>query len=572
MMPADAVTQYALDVTEGRVVAGRWVRLACERHLRDMERQDSDAFPYVFDPARAERVFKFYTYCRHVDGALDGQPIVLATWQKFIMGSVFGWVHRTTGLRRFRKAYVQVGRGNGKSTLLSGLGLYMLMQDRLPGQKKGEAGAEVYATATKSEQAHIVYDAARMMAIKSPDLLKRLEPGKTRMDYPETGSKFMPLSKDTKSLDGLKPTLGIIDEYHAHETDEMRGVLVSAMGKRLQPLLFTITTAGFNLSAPCYKDEYIYLTKLLDGVVKNEEYFAYIAQLDKDDNYQDESVWIKANPLVATTDAGMAYLRSELQMALDVPGQMRNFLTKNLNIWVDQRDDGYMPMDKWRACQADPVKNPWPDLTGRKCRAGGDLSTKNDLTSIGFEFTLDDGRIAVVSHSFMPAETLARKRKTDKVDYDLWVKQGWITETPGAVVDYRFITEYMEQQVKDHGWQVEEFCYDPFNATQFAQELSDLGYTCVEVRQGIPTLGEPTKNFREKVLDGKVIHDGNPVLTWAVSNAVTRTDHNQNIMLDKSKATERIDPLAALINAHVRAMVAAPQKKSVYEERGPRRL
>lgn len=570
MTPVDAVTQYALDVTEGRVVAGRLVRLACERHLRDVERQGTDEFPYVFDPSKGERVFKFYTYCRHVDGALADQPIILASWQKFIIGSIFSWVHRTTGLRRFRKAYVQVGRGNGKSTLLSGLGLYMLMMDRLPGAKTGEIGAEVYATATKSEQAHIVYDAARMMAIRSPDLLKRLEPGKTRMDYPATGSKFMPLSKDTKSLDGLKPTLGIIDEYHAHQTDEMYGVLVSAMGKRRQPLLFTITTAGFDLSAPCYKDEYIYLTKLLEGTLTNENYFAYIAQLDKDDNFQDESVWIKANPLVATTEEGMAYIRSEMQMALDVPGKMRNFLTKNLNIWVDQRDEGFMPMDKWRECGVKPED--MPDLTGLECIAGVDLSATTDLTSVGFEFRLTDGRVVGLSHSFMPEETVARRRKTDKVAYDQWIKDGWISETPGAVVDYNFVQAYIEKMVAEHGWKVKEVCVDRWNATQFMTELQNAGFNVVEIIQGPQTLSGPTKNLRELVMQKRYIHNNNPVLTWAMSNAVTRQDHNENIMLDKKKAAQRIDPVAALINAHVRIMVAAPVKKSVYEERGPRRL
>src|SRR5690606_4899809 len=340
----DTVTQYALDVIEGRVIAGRWVRLACERHLRDLERQGTNDFPWVFDPASAERVFAFFRFCWHVKGPLAGQPIELMPWQQFIIGSIFGWVHRDTGLRRFRKAYVQVARGNGKSTLLSGLGLYMLMAD-------GEAGAEVYATATKKEQARIVYDAARIMAIRSPDLLKRLEPGKAEIIHPATASRFMPLSKDTKSLDGLNPHLGIIDEYHAHPTREMYDLLVSAMGKRLQPLLFIITTAGFELASPCY-EEYQYIVKVLTGELTNEQYFAYIAQLDPEDSPQDEAAWIKANPLLATTEAGMEYLRAELQAALGVPSQMRSFMTKNLNIWVDQREDGYMPMDRWRACAA----------------------------------------------------------------------------------------------------------------------------------------------------------------------------------------------------------------------------
>jgi len=541
----DPVTAYALDVVEGRQVAGRWVRLACERHLRDLERAGGDEFPYVFEQAKAERVFQFFRFCRHVKGPLAGQPLELMPWQQFIIGSIFGWVHRDTGLRRFRKAYVQVARGNGKSTLLSGLGLYMLMAD-------GEAGAEVYATATKRDQARIVYDAARMMAIRSPDLLKRLEPGKAEMIHPASGGKFAPLSKDTKSLDGLNPHLGIIDEYHAHPTREMYDLLVSAMGKRLQPLLFIITTAGFDLASPCY-EEYQYLVKVLEGELENEQYFAYIAQLDTEDNPQDESTWIKANPLLASTEAGMEYLRGELQAALDVPSKMRNFLVKNLNLWVDQREEGYMPMEKWRACAAGP-DNQMPDLTGRPCYIGVDLSAKIDLTSVGIEFPLGGGRFAVLSHSFIPEERLRQRLKTDRVPYDAWARMGWLTVIPGAVVDQGAIIEWIERQVAEHGWRVKEVCVDPWNATQFAVELQRRGYTVVEITQGIRTLSEPTKDFRERVLRRELIHDGSPVLTWAMGNAVERQDHNGNIMLDKAKSRERIDPVAALINAHARAM------------------
>lgn len=528
-----------------RELAGKWVRLACERHLRDLERAGTDEFPYMFDPAQADRVFAFFRFCRHVKGPLAGQPIELEPWQKFIIGSVFGWIHRETGLRRFRKAYIQVARGNGKSTLLSGLGLYMLMAD-------GEAGAEVYATATKREQARIVYDAARFMAIRSPDLLKRLEPGKAEMIHPASAGKFAPLSKDTKSLDGLNPHLGIIDEFHAHPTREMYDLLVSAMGKRLQPLLFIITTAGFDLASPCY-EEYTYLTKILEGELENEQYFAYIAQLDPEDSPQDESVWIKANPLLAATEAGMEYLRAELQAALDVPSKMRSFLTKNLNMWVDRREEGYMPMDKWRTCAANK-DNPMPDLTGRACYIGVDLSSKIDLTSVGVEFPLGQGRFAVLSHSFIPEERLRERLKVDKQPYDSWARLGWLTVIPGAVVDQQAIINWIQEQVAENGWQVREVCVDPWNATQFAVELQKLGYTVVEITQGIRTLSEPTKDFRERVLRGEIIHDGSPVMTWAMGNAVERRDHNGNIMLDKEKSRERIDPVAALMNAHARAM------------------
>lgn len=551
-VPLDAVTQFAEDVTGGRVVTGKLVRLACERHLKDLDRQGTGEFPYMFEPARAERVFAFYGFCRHVKGKLAGKPIILEPWQKFILGSLFGWVHKDTGLRRFRKAYVQVGRKNGKSTLLSGLGLYMLMVD-------GEWGAEVYATATKADQARIVYDAARTMAIRSPDLLKRLEPGRARTVFPETESVFMPLSKDTKSLDGLNPHLGIIDEYHAHQTSEMYDVIVSGMGQRAQPLLFIITTAGFDLSSPCY-EEYTYCVKLLNQVLENEEYFAYTAQLDPEDNPQDESVWIKANPLLATTEEGMNYLRGELRAALDVPSKMRNFLTKNMNIWVDQKEDGYMPMDKWKAARGEI-----PDLRGRPCYVGVDLSAKIDLTSVAFEFPLEDGRYAVLSHSFMPEETLALKRKTDKVPYDAWVRQGYITETPGAVVDYQFVRQYIKDQAAENGWDIQEICVDPWNATQFAQDMMADGFRVVEIIQGIRTLSEPTKDFREKVMAGLVVHDGNPVLTWAMDNTRERQDHNGNIMLDKKKARQRIDPAAAVLNAHVRAMHQSEQRINLDE-------
>ncbi|HEY3363945.1 MAG TPA: terminase TerL endonuclease subunit [Symbiobacteriaceae bacterium] len=568
MPDLDATTQYALDVAEGRIIAGNWVRLACERHLRDIDRQGTDGFPYVFDIERAERVFDFFGFCRHVEGELAGEPIILAPFQKFIFGSVFGWVHKDTGYRRFRKAYIQLGRKNGKSTSLSGIGLYMLMADRPPDWKtsghKGEPGSQVYATATKKDQARIVYDSAKVMVQSSPDLLKRLEPGRDKIYHLKSNSKFVPLSKDTKSLDGFNPHFGIIDEYHAHRTDEMYNLLVKGMAKRRQPLLMIITTAGHSLNCPCYK-EYSYLCKTLDGTLPpNERYFAYIAQLDKDDDIKDSANWAKANPLLADDSFSMEFLQTELDEALDDPRKMRDFMTKSMNVWVDQREDGYMPMLKWKACKVDIM----PDLKGRECHAGVDLSARIDLTSVAFEFDLGDGKFAVLSHSFMPAETVAAHRKSDKVPYDKWIKDGWITETEGAQVDQRLVMQYIQDQVAANGWIVKELCFDQWSATNFANEMTDKGYKVVEIVQGMKTLSEPTKDFRALVLSRMICHDGNEVLTWAMSNALTREDHNRNMMLDKAKSVERIDPVAALMNAHVRAMLKAPPTRSIYETRG----
>jgi len=481
-----------------------------------------------------------------VKGPLAGKSIELEPWQKFILGSVFGWIDKRTGHRRYRKAFVEVAAGNGKSTLLSGLALYMLLAD-------GEEGPEVYAAATKAEQARIVFNAARRMAIRSPELLRRLEPAKARIECSLNGGVFRPLSRDDQQRgDGLAPHLAIIDEYHAHDTSEIYDVLSQSLPKRAQPLLFVITTAGYDLAVPCYA-EHRYAEKILLGEIENDEYFAYIAQLDEGDNPQDEAVWIKANPLVASTDWGLRQLRASLREALEDPGKMRNFLVKNMNMWLDQREEGYMPMDKWRACAASE-DNPMPDLAGRACYIGVDLSAKIDLTSVAIEFPLGDGRFAVLSHSFIPAERLQQRRKTDKQPYDSWVRLGWLTVIPGAVVDQQAIIDWIEAQAAEHGWKVREICVDPWNATQFAVELQKRGFTVVEITQGIRTLSLPTKDLRERVLKGQIVHDGSPVMTWAIGNAVERRDHNGNIMLDKAKSRDRIDPVAALNTAHARAM------------------
>ncbi len=560
-------TQYARDVAEGRIVAGKWVRLACQRHLDDLERQGTEGFPYVFDVDRANRIAEFFTYCRHVEGDLAGQPIELAPFQRFIFGSVFGWVHKDTGYRRFRKAYVQLGRKNGKSTSLSGLGLYMLMSDRPPDWQtsgfKGEPGSQVYAAATKKDQARIVFDAARVMVTMSPSLLNNLEPAKDKISHLKTNSKFVPLSKDTKSADGFNPHLGILDEFHAHRTADMYHLLVKGMVRRRQPLLFIITTAGHDLNVPCYK-EYTYLCKTLDGTLPpNDRYFVYIAQLDAEDDVKNTANWGKANPLLADDSLALEALQVELNEALDDPSKMRDFLTKSLNTWVDQREDGYMSMNRWKDCKVDIM----PELRGREVFIGVDMSAKIDLTSVGFEFNLGDGKYAVLSHSFMPAETVAAHRKTDKVPYDAWIKAKHITQTEGAVVDQRVMIKYIEDQVAANEWIVKEICFDQWSAAMFANEMTDKGYTVVEIIQGMKTLSEPTKHFRELALSRMVYHNGDPVLTWAISNAVTRENHNKNIMLDKGKAVERIDPIAALMNAHVRAMLGS-EESSVYETRG----
>ena len=403
----------------------------------------------------------------------------------------------------------------------------------------------------------------KRMIKTSTDLRKRfrIRDSVSEIYHEKTESIFWPLSKDVDSIDGFNPHLGIIDEYHAHKTSEMYDVLVSGMGQRTQPLLFIITTSGFNLSSPCYA-EYQYCRKILEGTLENDEYFIYIAELDEDDDIKKPRNWYKSNPILYSTPRMMDYLKGELRAALDDPRKMRNFLTKNMNKWVDHRECGYMEMERWNACGVDIL----PDLTGRECYVGVDLSSKIDLTSVTFEFPFDENYI-IKSHSFMPEETVERKRKTDKVPYEMWIKDGWITATPGGAVDYRFVKQYILDTAAEKGWQIKEICVDSWGFGQIGNDLIDEGYTPIEIVQGMKTLSEPTKDFRDMVYNRRVIHDKNPVLTWAMSNAVTREDHNCNFMLDKKKSVERIDPAAATMNAHVRAMLNE-DNSCIYDKRG----
>jgi phage terminase large subunit-like protein len=540
--------QYSEDVVNGKIVACQKHKWACERFLKDIEREGTDEFPFIFDEAKAERFLEWMRLFKHTKGVLAGQHIEPHIIQKFVFGNIYGWVHKDTGLRRFKKAYWQVARKNAKSQSLACVASYEAMA-------LGEPMAEVYIGATKREQSKIVWNEVKAQLQGCEHLKGKYRVAYGKIEHFKSGSAIVPLSKeDGKTGDGLNVQCGIIDEYHAHPTSEIYDVLVSGMAARPQPLLMVITTAGFDLNNPCYVVEYRYVSQILDpnSPIENDEYFVMINELDKDDDIKDESVWVKANPILCSYKEGIEFLRGALKEALDAPEKMRNFLTKNMNVWVDQKESGYMDMSKWALCGRN-LKD-FEGYESRECYIGIDLSAKIDLTSVGFVFPNDDGAYTIFSHSFIPEETLQAKRKTDKVPYDLWVKQGWLTATEGAVVDYEFVKAYIKEVIEKHNIKPVMICYDPWNASQFAQDMEKEGFVMVEIRQGIKTLGEATKDFREKVYQGKIIHNNNPVLTWAVGNAATRSDANENIMLDKSKSTERIDPIAAIINAYSQAM------------------
>lgn len=554
---------YSHDVIDGRVIACQKHKWACMRFLRDIEREGTEDFPYIFSETKAMRFLKWMTLFKHTKGVLKGQHIRPHEIQVFVFGNIYGWVHKETDYRRFKKAYWQVGRKNAKSQSLACVASYEAMAF-------GENMSEVYIGATKTEQARIVWNETEAMLAGCHELKGKYEVKYGAIHHPKSRSIIRPLSKeDRKTGDGLNPQCGIIDEYHAHETDEIYNIIDSGMIARAQPLLMIITTAGVNLNNPCYRSEYQYVSKLLDpnSPVENERYFAMVNELDKDedgnliDDIRDEKAWLKANPIAASYPEGIENIRAKLQEALEKPDKMDDFLTKNMNIWINKRTQGYISLDRWAVCGAENL----PDISGLDAYVGVDLSATTDLTSVSIEIPLSDGRFVVLSHSFIPEEKLDERVKTDKMPFDQWARKGWITTTPGAVVDYTFVREYIKAIAETHGVSVKEICYDKYNARHLMQELEADGFVTVEIPQGIRYLSEPTKNFRTKVFEKKIIHNNNPVLSWAVGNAVTRKDAQENIMLDKSKSTDRIDPLAALINAHARAMFANAESVDVSE-------
>lgn len=567
MTLTDELVQYSKDcIADTRHVCQKH-RWACERFLKDLKKSGMKDFPYVFDEEKALRFFEWAALHKHTKGVLAGEPIEFTPIQRFIFGNVYGWVHQDTGLRRFRKAYWQVARKNAKSQSLAIVGDYELMA-------LGEPMSEVYIGATKSMQAKIIYNEVVAMLKRCPLLKGKWHESYGVIRHPKSDSILRALSKDDgKTGDGLNPQCGLIDEYHAHPTDEILEVINTGMVARRQPLLFIITTAGTNFGGPCYRVEYPLVEKILDPSLDFDvaDYFCMVNELDRDqegnliDDVKDEECWVKANPIAATYPEGLANIRSKLASALESPEKMESFLTKNMNLWVNQSAMSYMDMAKWKergAITEIPV-----DTYGRSAYVGIDLSKRIDLTAAGIILPIDvDGifRYVVRAHGFIPEDTVAVHEKTDKVPYRAWAKAGYLTITPGDVVDYRFIESWIHETTDNLGVNIKELCYDPYNATHFAQDFDAQGITTVEVRQGMRTLSEPTKAFREEAYRGNILHEPNPLLDWAVSNAVTKRDHNENIILDKEKSTNRIDPIAAVINAFSRARVTAEEDMSDY--------
>lgn len=546
----DVANQYVEDVLTGRIVACKWVRLACERQQRDLARAakgDAD-FPYRYDAEAGERICRFVELLPHTKGrwARSRERIRLEPWQVFILTTVFGWVHVVTGLRRFRRAYEEVARKNAKSTKSSGIALYLFAAD-------GEPGAEVYSAATTRDQAKIVFDDARQMALHELDMCAELgiEVLQHQLVIQDSAAKFLPLSAEGSTLDGLNVHGGIIDELHAHKTRAVFDVIDSATGARDQSLLWMITTAGTDRTGICYEQR-THVTKILSGVVEDETFFGIIFTLDDGDDWADPAVWIKANP-----NLNVSVLVDDMEMAcrkaMSMPSAVANFLTKRLNVWVNA-DAAWMDMRAWDRC-ANPALR-IDDFEGQLCYVSLDLASKIDIAAKLHLFPPQGEREKWVAFGtyYLPERAVENAANSQ---YDGWRRSGWLNVTEGEVTDFDAIEEGVREDCAR--FDVQEVPFDPFQATQLSGHLLAEGVPMVEMRPTVLNFSEPMKQLEALVLQGKFEHNGDPVLAWMVSNVVCHRDQKDNIYPRKERPENKIDGVVALIMALGRAMTQPEQ-------------
>lgn len=553
--------RYCDDVIEGRQMAGRWTRLACERHRRDME-QGADR-GLRFDEQAAKIMLAFFSVLRHSKGEWAGQPIILQPWQQFHLWNLFGW-RRADSTRRFRRSYLEVARKNGKSTQGAGVGLYLITAD-------GEPGAEVYTGATKRDQARIIHQEAVRMVQQSPALARELTLYKDNIHSRKTFSKFEPLGRDSQTLDGLNVHGGIIDELHAHPTGELWDVLDTATGSRRQPLMYAVTTAGHNRQSICAQF-HDYTEKVLAGVVEDDAWHGVIYTLDRDpdtgqiEDWENEDSWIKANPNLGVSKK-LADMRDKAVQARQMPARLNAFLQKELNIWV-AGSTRWIDPDRWRACNLRPIDT--AVLVGRKCYGGLDLSSTLDITAwvLVFPPLPGDTIYDILCRFWIPADNIVERVKRDRVPYDAWLRAGLVTATPGNVVDYAFIRAQMQEDASRY--KIQEIAFDPWNATDVSNKMSEDGATMVEFRQGFFSMNPAMKSLEVAIQRRTINHGGNPALSWMADNLVARQDPAGNLKADKEQSREKIDGMVALIMGHHRAVLHTGASGSIYEQRGIR--
>lgn len=570
------VARYAKSVTQGRLrryCCPAEIQ-ACQRHLDDLKRAKDPSWPYCFDETRADKIVEWFSYCRQIRGVEAGQPITLQPWQIFDLGCTYGWVRKEDGTRRFQRTYNKRARGNFKSTEKSGQCLYHMCADVLyppyhPELAVFENEPEVECAAVDRGQAMRVFGDAKKIAQASPAIEKRLIiPRSNPVSHKTRGGMMRALSKDTKNKDSGAPSYFVLDEYHAHPTSMIYDIGKNSFGKRPQPLLDVITTAGDDAgNKPCYSEEE-YARQVLDGTVTDDTYFVMIRELPIGENVHDRDKWAWANPCLRYPNAYSTYLLREIESEYNEaynsndPTKIRMFLTRRMCQWQAGSVNRYLDencMQLAKAAQISPED--FALLTdGRECWCGFDLGKRIDLSGVGAVFLLEGGLVAIRMHGFLPEGAAQRHEHTDRVPYIEWAKRGACTLTPGDVTDNSYVDNWISAGERDHGWIVQEVDYDGHNATDLAIKMCEDRHNedfCVEISQTCAGQNLAVKGFRELLLSSKLILEENPLMIWCLGNAIEIQNNYGDIKLSKKHRndTERIDPVAGTMNALARALI-----------------
>ena len=546
----DYVQEYIEAVESGQIKIGNKIQKAIDRHKRDIERSKSADYPYTFDVNKSKIPLQFIS---NLPDPKSMQVNELALFQKFIIQLIFGWVHKETGYRRFRKVYISLSRKNGKSLISAGIALYMLLYERSPKESR-----QIYTTANKRDQAKIVFNMIKkqLKAVRAKSKAIKKFTKILQTEIKTTDDSFVsPLSSDADTLDGLDTLLGVFDEYALSRTTEMMDVIETSMGQQDEPLILIISTASAKLNYPMHSIEYPYVEKILNGDVEDEDYLALCWEQDSANEVEDETLWIKSNPLLevgGTTAMNMTKQIRKLYKEGLAKGTVSNVLTKHFNLWVQATKESYFTTDEWQQAYQ-PTK---PDLRGRKSYFGLDVSRSGDLTSVSWAVPMEEtGQFYVDSFSFVATKGgIDKKEREDGTLYRELERQGFcsISELESGLIDYDTMVDWLINFVNENKLDVQAVAYDPAYANVVVQKLDDV-LPLIQVRQTKFVLTAPIRQFKYDVLNGKVTHKNNPLLNRAIYNAITIED-NDLIQIDKTTNRNKIDPLMALIDAYNEAM------------------
>ena len=531
------IKEYNALLQQGAVQASRRVKAVYARLADEVGITDGI---YLFDEARANRPIEFIErFCRHSKGEWAGQPVRLALFQKAFIQALFGFVHKETGLRRYREAFFLVGRKNGKSTLLAGLALYMLIAD-------GEGGAEVYSTATKYAQARLLFDEAHNMVKQSPDLSKHMKKRKTDLYYAPSMSKLQPLSRNSDSLDGLNAFFVIMDELHGVKDRNLYEVMRQSQAARRQPLLVMITTAG-TVRECIFDDMYNHACAVADGAIQDPAFLPILYELDKRDEWTNPAAWIKANPALGAVKK-MDDLTAKVERAKQNPNDLSGVLCKEFNI----RETVKTAWLSFDAINNEDTFN-LDDFRGAYCIGGADLSITTDLTCASLLFMKrGDNKKYIVQMYWLPAEKLQERVTQDKIPYDKWFERGFLRLCDGNSINYSDVTAWFVETVRAYDLFPAWVYYDSYSARYFVEEMQMQGFNMVRCIQGAKTLSLPMQMLGADLQAHRVIYNNNPILKWCLTNTGVQTDRNGNIVPIKNQSPrQRIDGASALLDCYV---------------------